>query len=65
MNWLVDDWKNFTQWWSVRFAALVVIAPVLYQQILPMQQYLPAPLFNYGMSVLGLLVIFGRLKNQS
>jgi len=65
MTWLVEDWKQFMRWWSVRFAALVVMAPLLYQQFAQLQQYVPPTVFNYGMSFLGVLVIFGRLKAQA
>ena len=64
MQWLVQDWQNFTKWWSVRFGALVVLAPILYTQVAQLQQYLPQSTFNYAMSGLGILVILGRLKNQ-
>lgn len=65
MTWLVEDWKKFYTWWSVRFGALVVAAPMLYQQFATLQQYISPTVFNYTMAGLGLLVIVGRLKNQA
>ena len=64
MKWLVEDCKEFTTWWSVRFAALVVAAPLIYTQVALMQQYIPPTVFGYVMSALGVLVIIGRLKSQ-
>lgn len=64
-TWLVENWTEALNWWSVRFALLVTMAPLLYEQVALMRDYLPVSVFHWAMAVLGVLVIIGRLKRQA
>lgn len=62
---LVDDWRSAWRWWSVRIAALLAMAPELFEQMPGFKQYLPESIFHHMMSGLALLIIFGRVTSQT
>jgi len=61
---LVAEWTKCYKWLSVQFAAVVAIAPILYEQLGIMREYVPQAGFSYFMAAMGILVIIGRLKAQ-
>jgi len=61
---LVEGWQKCYQWWSVRLAALIVIAPELYEFVPTMKDYISPSLLHHIMGALALLVIVGRIASQ-
>jgi len=61
---LVDDWKKCWTWLSIHFATLCAIAPLLYEHVDLLQQYVSQSQFSYISAALGVLTIAGRLVKQ-
>jgi hypothetical protein len=61
---LVDDWKKCWTWLSIHLATLCAIAPLLYEHVDVVQQYLSPTEFSYVSAALGVLTIVGRLIKQ-
>ena len=64
MNWLQAEWKKFYTWAHFWLGVAVLAAPALYENVATLQQWIPVPVFRYGMSALGLLVIVNTLRKK-
>jgi len=63
-KWISDEWKSAWKWLQVQLAVLIVAAPVLYENLATLQQYIPTPVFRYGMSALGVLIILNTIRRK-
>ncbi len=61
---LVKEWKQAWRWLSVQLGAVIAVSHEIYEQVSAMKEYLPQPVFNHIMALLGVLVIIGRIKKQ-
>ena len=61
---LVDDWKQAWKWFSFHGLLALSIAPVLYENIEFVQDFVPPTVYHYGMGGLGLLTLISRLVKQ-
>lgn len=64
MGGLVEDWRQAWKWFSVQGAAILAIAPELYEQAHGMQEWVEPNLFHHGMAALGALVLLSRVVKQ-
>jgi hypothetical protein len=62
---LVDDWKEVHKWWSARLMAILAIAPVVYENIGFLQDFIPTASFHWLMGGLGAAALASRLIKQS
>ena len=63
---LVDDWKNFWKWWSVRITTvLAVIGPVWLSLPPELQDDLPVELLPYVSPVVLMSIVVARVLDQA
>ena len=62
---LEAEWKKCWRWFSVQGAMIVIAAPQIYGQVTAMREFISPATFNHIMSVLGVLIILGRITAQA
>lgn len=62
---LSAEWKQAWRWLQTWLIAALSVAPLLYDQLGLLQDYLPAPYFKAGMAVLGVLTIVNNVRKKA
>ena len=62
---VVDDWKKAWRWLSVQAAAVIAIAPEIYENVHQLREFLDPSIFHHAMAALGILTIVARIKKQA
>jgi hypothetical protein len=60
---LNENWTDSWKWLQTQLGALIFAAPVLYQTAPQLfQPYVSANVFNWGMAVLGALIVLNSFR---
>lgn len=62
---LADEWRHAWKWGQTWLIATVTMAPVLYDQLAPLQDNIPAAWFKVFIGLLGFLTIINNVRKKS
>lgn len=59
-----DEWRHAWKWLQTWLLAVLTVAPLAYDQLALLQEYLPATWFKVGMAVLGILTLINTVRKK-
>jgi hypothetical protein len=61
---LADEWRHAWKWLQTWLITALAVAPLLYDQLAPLQDSIPAPWFKSVMAVLGVLTLINNVRKK-
>lgn len=62
---LADEWRSAWKWLQTWLVATLSIAPLLYDQLAPLQDSIPSKWFKVCMAILGALTIANTMRKKT
>lgn len=62
---LADEWREAWKWLQTWLIAALGIAPLLYDQMAPLQEVLPPAWFKAAMGVLAALTVINNVRKKA
>lgn len=61
---LADEWRHAWKWLQTWLIAALGVAPLIYDQMAPLQEVLPAAWFKSAMGVLAVLTVVNNVRKK-
>lgn len=62
---LADEWRSAWRWLQTWLIAALSVAPLVYDQMGPLQDVLPPAWFKAAMAVLGVLTLINNVRKKA